>query len=300
MWLRWVVSNLLNQVAEDKVRQAVEQAKHAVEPALRRTMQSPGAAPVDEAAEPTEPCDLVVVFALGLESGGLIDRMTDVVTTRCATFVERAGQLDGRRLVVCESGVGCDAAAQATDDLIKIYQPRWIVSAGFAGALTPTLRRGHVVMANSLIDQQRQSLDVGVHIDPTVIQATPSLHIGRLLTINQLVRHRHEKEQLAVDFDALACDMETIAVAQACRRQQVRFLSVRIISDQLDDKLPVEVEHMLEQQSIAGKLGAATRALFHRPGSVKDMWKLRETAIQASDRLANFLVGVLSQLDPDA
>ena len=70
-----------------------------------------------------------------------------------------------------------------------------------------------------------------------------------------------------------------------------RFLSVRIISDGLDDRLPPEVERMLDQHSLAGKLGAATRAIFQRPGSVKDMWKLQEIAHRASDRLANFLVG---------
>ena len=112
----------------------------------------------------------------------------------------------------------------------------------------------------------------------------------------QLVRQRDEKEQLAAEFGAVACDMETMAVAQVCRRRQVRFLSVRIISDGLDDRLPPEVEHMLDQQSLAGKLGAATRAVFQRPGSVKDMWKLREIAHRASDRLAKFLVGVVPQL----
>ncbi len=304
MWLRWVVSNLLNQVAEDKVRRVVEQAKMAVEPALRGQLRTPPVSPGESSPESTAdsqpdsaaPCDLIVLMAMGLESGGLVDQMSDVVTTRCATFVEHAGQLGSKRLVVCETGVGCDAAARATEDVINVFQPRWIVSAGFAGALTPNLRRGHIVMADSLIDPQRHALEVGLQIDAAVIQSSPSLHVGRLLTVKDLIRYRHEKEQLAADYDAIACDMETIAVAQACRQHQVRFLSVRIISDQLDDKLPAEVEHMLDQQSFAGKLGAATRALFQRPGSVKDMWKLRETALRASDRLARFLLGTLAQL----
>ncbi len=309
MWLRWVVSNLLNQVAEDKVRHVVEQAKQAVEPALRNHLQRP-AAPVEDSApdaasaavsdsppDLAAPCRLVVLFALGLESGGLVDQMSNGVMTRCATFVERSGQLNGKRLVICESGVGQSAAARATEDIIKVFQPQWIVSAGFAGALTSELQRGHIVMADSLIDQQRRVLEVGLQIDPAAVAANRSLHVGRLLTVDHLIRYRQEKEQLAAEYGAIACDMETMAVAQACRQQQVRFLSVRIISDQLDDKLPLEVEHMLGQQSLAGKLGAATRALWDRPGSVKDMWKLRETALRASDRLAKFLVGTISQLE---
>jgi adenosylhomocysteine nucleosidase len=152
-------------------------------------------------------------------------------------------------------------------------------------------------MPESLIDQRHQSLEVGFQMDPAVVQATPHLHVGRLLSLDQLVRDRQKKEVLATEHGAIAYDMETFAVAQVCRNENVRFLAVRVVSDQLDEQLPAEVEHMLGQQSVAGKLGAATGALFRRPGSVKDMWKLRETATQASDRLARFLEGVLPQLE---
>jgi adenosylhomocysteine nucleosidase len=238
----------------------------------------------------------VLLFALGLESGGLVDRLTDLVTTECPAFVEHTGLLDGRPVMIAESGVGRDAAVQATEDLIKLHRPQWIVSTGFAGALVPDLQCGHILMADSLVDSHRHPLEVGFRIAPQTIEAMPSLHVGRLLTVDQLFRRRGEKEQLAAEFGAVACDMETIAVAQVCHRRQVRFLSVRIISDGLDDRLPAEVEHMLDQQSLAGKLGAATRAVFQRPGSLKDMWKLREIAHRASDRLAKFLFGVVPQL----
>lgn len=291
MWLRWVVTNLLNQMAEEKVRKVVEKARHVVEPAARHRVGS-----ADARATQAEPSEVVVTFALGLESGGLVDRMQDVVTLQCATFVERSGQLDGKRLVVCESGVGREAAEKATEDVIQLYEPHWVISAGFAAALRPELRRGHVLMASSVVDPQQHRLDVGFQLAPEVARDNPALHVGTLLTVDQLIRERREKEQLAAQYDAIACDMETMAVAQVCQQRHVRFLSVRIISDQMDDALPPEVEHMLDQESVAGKLGAATRALWQRPGSVKDMWKLRETAVRASDRLAAFLVGVLPQL----
>ena len=293
MWLRWVVSNLLNQVAEEKVRHVVERAKHVVEPAIKGRR---AAEPAPDTGPSPHP-DVVLVFALGLESGGFVDQMTDVVTTECPAFVERAGTQNGRRLIVAESGVGREAAMQATEDVIKIHHPNWIISAGFAGALVDDLPRGHILMADSVIDRHGDPLEVGFKISPEVVTSTPSLHVGRLVTVDQLIRRREEKEKLAAEFQAIACDMETMAVAQVCRRRRVRFLSVRVISDGLDDNLPREVEHMLEQPSFAGKLGAATRAVFRRPGSVKDMWKLRETAIRASDRLAKFLVGIVPQLD---
>jgi adenosylhomocysteine nucleosidase len=170
------------------------------------------------------------------------------------------------------------------------------VATGFAGALVDSVQRGHILMADSIVDSSHQLLEVGFRIPPHVVAATPSLHVGRLLTVDQLVRQRAEKERLAAEFGAIACDMETMAVAQVCRSRQVRFLSVRMISDGLDDRLPPEVERMLDQRSLAGRLGAATRAIFERPSSVKDMWKLQEVARRASDRLANFLAGVIPQL----
>ncbi len=269
MWLRWVVSNLVHQVAEEQVRQVVDKARQAARATRRQSPQASSESQDESAAanaaddEPpgAEPSavDLVVVFALGLESGGLVDHMSDVVTTRCATFVERVGTLQGeRRLVVCETGVGSAAAAQAMEDILAVYRPRWIVSAGFAAALDASLRRGHILMAQELVDAQQQSLEVGFAIDPAVVASNRSLHVGRLLTVDTMLRERDEKERLGREFQAQACDMETMAVAQVCRRHAVRFLSVRIISDQLDDTLPVEIEHMMGQQTMAGKLGAAT------------------------------------------
>ncbi|MHB8864043.1 MAG: phosphorylase family protein [Pirellulaceae bacterium] len=292
MWLRWVVSNLLNEMAQEQMQHVMARAKNLV-----KTVRPPQ--PGSESppqARPVSPPEVVLLFALGLESGGLVDRMTDVVTTECPAFVEHVGLLDGRPVLIAESGVGRSAAMQATEDIIKLHHPQWIVSTGFAGALVPELSGGHLLMANSLIDRHRHPLEVGFQMAPETIEARSSLHVGRLLTVDELVRQRNEKARLAAEFAAVAYDMETMAVAQVCQRRQVRFLSVRIISDGLDDRLSPEVEHMLDQPSLAGKLGAATRALFERPGSLKDMWKLREVAHRASDRLAEFLVGVVPQL----
>lgn len=293
MWLRWVVSNVLNQVAEQKLRQVAGQGKQAVD--------SPQAESTEEAGrvDPPATCDLIVAFALNLESGGLIDRMTNVVTTRCRSFVEHTGMIGDQRVVVAETGVGQAAAAQATEDLIRLYQPRWVISTGFAGALTDDLRRGHILMPNTIVDGHAKPLSVGFQMDSQVIESTRGLHVGALLTVDELIRTPEEKRDLGSRFSAVACDMETMSVARVCQAQEVRFLSIRVISDGVDDRLPDEVEHLLNQESLAGKFGAATRAVFKRPSSVKDMWNLRETALRASDRLSQFLIGVIPQLTRD-
>jgi adenosylhomocysteine nucleosidase len=139
-------------------------------------------------------------------------------------------------------------------------------------------------------------LSVGLHVDRGAVESSPSLHVGRLLTVDHLVRSSAEKRRLGEQWGALACDMETMAVAEVCHRAQTRFLSVRIITDGLDDELPKEIEKFLDQSSSAARWGAAAGALLHRPSRIKDLWNLKEEALKASDRLAKFLVGVVSQL----
>jgi len=44
------------------------------------------------------------------------------------------------------------------------------------------------------------------------------------------------------------------------------------------------------------RIGAALGSLWKRPASYKDLWRLREQALYASERLAKFLDGVIEQL----
>jgi nucleoside phosphorylase len=151
-------------------------------------------------------------------------------------------------------------------------------------------------MADSVANESREQFSVGIKLEPQVLAATKGLHVGRLLSVDRLIRQPAERRILHEEHDALACDMETISVARACQELNTRLLSVRIISDAVDDELPPEIEHLLSQKSIAGKLGAAAGAVFQRPSAAKDLWKLREDALKASDRLGKFLRGVLGQL----
>jgi adenosylhomocysteine nucleosidase len=286
MLLRWLVGNVVRQAAEGAYQETMAQA-------ARLVSQSPGLA--GEVTVPPE-CRIAVLFALSVESGALVDRLRDPAAGRFRHSVERFGTLDQLPVRIVETGVGTERAEAALEDLWKRGPVDWIVSAGFAGALSADLKRGDLLMASSIIGQEGEPLEVGFRIDPAVVAATPHLHVGRLVTVDHLVSRREERLELAERYESVACDMETVALARACRRHQVRFLSVRIITDALDDELPMEVEKLLQQKSTVARLGVAAGAIFQRPGAVKDLWKLREDAGRASERLAGFLSGVLPQL----
>jgi adenosylhomocysteine nucleosidase len=239
---------------------------------------------------------VVFVFALGVESGGLVDLLKGAETSRQKHGTERAGKLARREVVIVESGVGQKAAARATAEAIKFYQPRWIISAGFAGGLDEKLRRGHIVIADEVVNLEGKRIAIDLTIDRQSLASTKGLHVGPLLTVDTILRQPAERRRLAEQHQAIACDMESFAVAETCRQYGVPLMAVRIISDAVDDELPPEIENLLEQKSLAGKLGAAAGAILKRFGAAKDLWKLREEALKASDRLAKFLVGVVEQL----
>jgi adenosylhomocysteine nucleosidase len=236
--------------------------------------------------------DVGIVCALPIELGAFLDRCERVRKYTGSNFVFRGGTYDNIRVVVVASGTGFARARRATQALLDAHSPKWVLSCGFAGALVPSIKIGDIVVADSVVDAHGQSLviDVAFPADPA-----RGLHIGRLLTSDAIVRLVQEKRQLAERYAAIAVDMESLAVAQVCRELGVRFLSVRAISDDLSGDLPPEVLTLVGPTGTT-RFGAALGAIWKRPESVKDMWKLRQSAHVAAGRLATFLDGIVTQL----
>lgn len=281
-----VWQSLVRSWLQQQVRQTAYQAVGA---ARQRAEQS--------ATQPGGPCDVGLVFALGIESGGLVDLLADSVTTKGADFLIRQGQLHFRSVVVVEGGVGSLAAARAAQALIAGHRPTWVISAGFAGGLDPSLQRGDILMADSLAADEGRRLKIDLKM-PAEALATPGLHVGRLVTTDAVLHRPADKRALGQTHQALAVDMESWAVGEVCRQAKTRFLAIRVISDAVDDELPADVERLARQTTRAARWGAAAGAVFRRPSSVKDMLKLKEEALIASDRLARFLAGIIVQLVP--
>jgi adenosylhomocysteine nucleosidase len=243
------------------------------------------------------PCHVGVIFALGIEAGAFEDRLAGTISIRGSKFAAKQGGLKGRGVVVVHSDVGRENAARAAETLIAGHKPEWIISAGLAGGLQPQVKRGDILMADAILNETGQRLMIDLNISPEQRAATPGLHIGSLLTADEVVCKVDIKRELGQRHGALAVDMETWGVAEVCRREKQRFLSVRVISDAVDDELPTELERLVKKKGTARKIGAAAGSIVRRPSTVKDLWKFRGTAIQCAERLAKFLEGVVEQLD---
>ena len=219
-----------------------------------------------------------IVFALGIEAGALLDRMKRTQTTQGNGFKYHQGVLCGSNYVLVESGVGYDKAFQATDHLFSIFSPGRILSAGFAGALDPQLSRHAIYWPNQLICDGNEA-----------IHLSESKHPKTLLTVDQVVDTREEKQRIRELTGADLVDMESYAVARYCRDKKIAFQSVRIVFDIATEELPKEVRRLAspqQKQGMARQLGVFANAFFKRPSCVFDLYQLKERALVAADLLA--------------
>ena len=261
-----------------------------------------GTRPTDSDENGTTPrlsaaCDVGVVFSPPAASGGLLDLLSDVTSNRGSGFSARQGTLGGARVVLVKpDSTGAAAASAATEALISGHRPGWVIAAGFAAGLRPGLARGDLVMADSLTGSDGQRVAIDLKIDPAGTAGAARSHVGRIVTVDALPRRAEEKHRLGRETDALAADTIAYAVAEVCRERELRFMAVHVIRETVDDELPKDVKHVVEQKSTAGMLGAMTGAIFRRFSSVKDIWRLKEDSLIASDRLAKSLASTIAQL----
>lgn len=246
-------------------------------------------------AADTAHADIGIVCALKLELAEYLDSCDRVRKYAGGEFTFRGGFTGPDwdiRVVIVEAGTGPERAARATRALIDAHTPTWVLSAGFSGALHPDLQRGDIVVANSIVDTAGEELQVDVKMTP---DPERGWHVGRILMASEIVRTVAEKRRFAEQSDALAVDLESLAVARVCEQTGTRLMAVRAISDDLSDDLPPEVMSVFGGTGSL-RAGAIAGALWKRPSSAKDMWRLRENAQHASERLARFLNVVVPSL----
>lgn len=237
--------------------------------------------------------DIGIVAALGIEVAPLLARLTGVRKYSGPKVAVVEGEYGGKLVAVVLAGAGRARSQRGAEVLLDGHRPRWLISAGFAGGLDPHLKRNDLVLASEVINLEgrRYAIDLGL---PAGSEAQ-GLHSGRLLTVDEIVRSAAEKADLRLKHNADLVDMETSSVAALCEERGVRFLSVRVISDEAGTDLPPEVLAILGRSG-GLRLGAAVGAVWKRPASVKDLLALKNHANEAADHLSRFLLGAMGQL----
>ncbi|HTL71572.1 MAG TPA: hypothetical protein VL404_09815 [Candidatus Eisenbacteria bacterium] len=150
---------------------------------------------------------------------------------------KRIAQL-GAEIVV--SGMGKVRALYACAEA-KRRNPglKSILLIGFAGGLTADLEIGDVVEPDTFVEHDYDARPFEKY--PNVLKFPPkrlvpgSKRVTMLTQDHFLKENPHADGPLSRKFGALACDMESYAVAHFCRVARVRLAVVKLISDSADE-----------------------------------------------------------------
>ena len=150
---------------------------------------------------------------------------------------------------VIKSGIGKADAARAATEFILTEHPDCIINSGCAGGVGAGLHVCDIVVGSQTayhdvwcgegnLPGQVQGLPQRFDADPALLRAALSLQAaqpvrsGLICTGDQfLTSPEDDARVLGIYPDALACDMESAAIAQVCLHYGVPFLSFRMISD---------------------------------------------------------------------
>ena len=166
------------------------------------------------------PADVGIVAAMPMEVGDLINGLKKVWKYQAVAVPVIEGEYAGKIIAVAVAGMGRAAAGRAADVLIAGHRPRWLISAGFAGALNPRLR-------SQRPDPGPRSDRSGRKLVPRRPAAGMGASVqharGRLITVDQVVLLAADKGELHRSYQADLVDMESSAVAAVCREKHGAF-----------------------------------------------------------------------------
>src|SRR4051812_15978101 len=240
------------------------------------------------------PADVGIVMALPIEAGYFSDSLTKVRKYSARSLPVLEGELGGKIVAIVTSGPGRSAARRGAELLFAGHRPRWIISAGFAGGLDGTLARNDLVLPREVIDLDGTLIEIADEL-PAFPGVRPEG--GRLLTVDRVIVGSAQKAELRRAFGAALVDMEPSGVAALAGGRSLRFLAVGVISDDAAAELAPGVARLLSHSG-SYRVGVALRSIWHRPSALKDFWALHARALEAADRLAECLKGLLAILPP--
>ncbi len=178
-------------------------------------------------------------------------------TKRYARTDYHLGSIHGQDVVLVQAGIGKVKSTISTQILIDRFDVDMIVFTGLAGALTPNLKKGDLVVANQVVQydfdltafgrRHGELPDIGrlLEPDPKLVkflcyayddvfdnhENAPQLIVGAICSGDRFITDRRDIAWLQREFGAVATEMEGAAVGYTCHVNDVKFAILRTISD---------------------------------------------------------------------
>lgn len=236
---------------------------------------------------------VAIVTAIPEELDAILSRARDVRREPYRFFRARIG---ATAVVLTATGDGRRKAGRGAAALCDVYRPKALLGAGVAGALSPELGIGAIIVSQRVCD----STGLAPAPDERLLSRAltlPGVQVATLVTARRPVATHEEKAALAASTgeDGLcAVDMESAAWAREAAERRIPYLVVRAISDGAEEELPGYLSDCLDAEGSIRRSRVVYRALA-RPASIPTLLRMRRRLRECGDGLAAFVERFLAE-----
>lgn len=200
-----------------------------------------------------------IICAMQIEADGILALCENKEETVKYGMTFTRGTLCGKELVVVVCGIGKVNAAMCAATLINDYKPSLVMNSGVAGALSPAVSIGDIVVGTKSVEHDMNTTPLGdkhgevsfpngkmlyfecdaaaSHLLEEVcagLEDTKTVR-GIIASGDIFISDRSKRQLLNDRFDALACEMEGAAIGHVCVCCGVPYVILRAISDDMDE-----------------------------------------------------------------
>lgn len=198
-----------------------------------------------------------IIGAMDIEVDGIKAELTEKTVETVAGLDFVSGKLNGKDCVVVRCSPGKVNAAACAQIMALKYKPEMIINPGVAGGIGEGIKIGDLVVGTACIQHDMDTSAFGDEvgfISGLCIKEIPCDEViadkikaeaekiydgqvlsGIIVTGDQFINSNEKSRQLRDDFSALACEMESGAIAHVCYMNNIPFIALRSISDNGND-----------------------------------------------------------------
>lgn len=194
-----------------------------------------------------------IIGAMHCEVEQLRERLTNRKTTVISGISFDEGELNGKAVVVAESGIGKVCAAVCAQTMIMKYNPQYLINTGCAGTAVESQHIGDVSVSLDCVQHdcdttclgdkpgeicslKRVSLPASKMLADAVADIAGEMNIhctqGTIASGDQFISTNERRQWIRETFNAVTVEMESASIAQVCCMNGTEFVAIRVISDE--------------------------------------------------------------------
>lgn len=213
---------------------------------------------------------IAIMGAMPEEIAPILEKLGEYKTTEYAKNTYYEASYKGVNLVIAYSKIGKVFSTLTATTMIEHFGASKLLFSGVAGAVSPELKVGDLVVANKLSQHDLDITAFGhpfgfvpegavfVEADKEMISLSKevaremgkSVKEGIIATGDQFVANEERKNWIGDTFNAAALEMEGASVAVVCDALEVPFFILRAISDAADMDASFSFDEFLETSAI--------------------------------------------------